>query len=104
MMCFEVVLPIIVALFAVFGVYSLLALIGETWFGSDNIAVSVEVDTSEVASNLEGYLREARRRPLSHSGGVTVLIRREYATQALTRKLRRQHIRYYIIDMEKEAE
>ena len=104
MMCFEVVLPIIVALFAVFGVYSLLALIGETWFGSDNIAVSVEVDTSEVASNLEGYLREARRRPLSHSGGVTVLIRREHATQALTRMLRRRHIRYYIVDMENEAE
>lgn len=103
-MCFEVVLQILVALFAVFGVYSLIALIGETWFGSDNIAVSVEVDTNEAAINLEDYLREAKRRPLSHSGGVTVLIRREYATEALMRKLGRRHIRYFVIDMENKVD
>lgn len=102
-MCFEVILPIFVALFAVFGLYCLFALIGETWFGSDNIAVCIEVDTAEVAANLDVYLREARRRPLAHSGGVTVLVRREHATEALVRKLRRRHIRYFIVDMENEA-
>lgn len=103
-MCFEVILQIIVALFAVFGLCSLFSLIEETWFVSDNVSVSIEVDTDEVAKDIELYLREAKRRPLANGTRVTVLIRREYAKEPLLRRLRQKKIRYYIVDsMENKA-
>lgn len=103
-MCFEVILQIIVACFAVFGLCSLFSLIGETWFISDNISVCIEVDTEEVARDLDLYLREAKRVPLSR-GGVTVLIRKAYAEELLLRRLCRRKIRHYVVDdMENKAE
>ena len=103
-MCFEVILPVIIASFSVFGVYAFVAFIGETWFGSDNISVCIEVDTHEVADCLDIYLKEARRKPMSHSGGITVLVRREFATEAFLCKLARRRIRHYVIDVEKRVD
>lgn len=97
-MCFEVILQTTVAFFAVFGVFSLFLLIGETWFVSDNISVNLAVDTSEVANDITLYLREASRKTLAKGNGVTVLVSREYAKEPLIRYLKRKHIRYYIVD------
>lgn len=97
-MCFEVIFPIIVAFFAVFGAFSLFLLIRETWFVSDNISVNLAVDTGEVAGDIAQYLREARRSPLAKGNGVTVLVYREYAKEPLIRYLKRNHIRYYIVE------
>ena len=98
MMCFEVILPIMIAIFAVFGGGSLFFLIAETWFVSDNISVCIRIDTTEAAQNIEEYLREAGRRPLAGSNGVTVLVCREYAEPSLVRDLSRRGIRYYIVE------
>lgn len=97
-MCFEVILPIVLAGFSIFGLYALLVYIGDTWFGSENISVCLEVDTKEVADHLDVYLKEALRKPISRSGGVVVLVRREYASEFLLRRLARRNLRYYIID------
>ena len=104
MMCFEVVFPIIVAFFAVFGLYSLICRIGETWFTSDNITVCIEVDTAEVSTEIDRYLKEAGRIPIAHGGQITVLVRPEYADEALLRKLRRRHIRCFVLDMENRVD
>jgi hypothetical protein len=97
-MCFEVVFQILCAVFAVFGIYSLIFFVSETWFGSDNIAVCIEVDTDEVAENMEKYLKEAFRKPCSRCGGVFVLIHRRYATESLLRKLRTKNVKYYVLN------
>lgn len=103
-MCFEVILPILLALFAVFGGGSLFFFIWETWFVSDNISVFVEVDTDEAAKNVAQYLREAGKVPLAKGNGVTVLVRRAYAEDALLRYLKRKKISYHIVDdMENKA-
>ena len=104
-MCFEVILQIIVAAFAVFGICSLFWLMEETWFVSDNLSVSLEVDTDEVAQNISSYLKSAGRRPLANGSRVTVLVHGKYANEPLLRFLKRRKIRYYIIeDMEKKAD
>ena len=103
-MCFEVILPIFLAVFAVFGGGSLFFFIWETWFVADNISVSVEVDTDEVAKNIAQYLYEASRVPLAKGSGVTVLVRHAYAEDTLLRYLKRKNITYYIVDdMENKA-
>ena len=99
MMCFEVILPILIAIFAVFGGGSLFFLIAETWFVSDNISVCLRVDTAEAAQNIGDYLKEARRRPLAGGNGVTVLLHKEYAAPSLVHYLSRKGVRYYIVDM-----
>ena len=103
-MCFEVILPIVVALFAVFGLFCLFSLIGDTWYGSDNISVCLLVDTVEVADHLDVYLREASRKPLSRGGGITVLIQKRFANEHLLRKIRERSLCYYVLDMENKAE
>lgn len=102
-MCFEVILQIILSLFAVFGFCSFLALIEETWFMSDNVTVCVTVDTKDAADDIEGYLREAGKVPLSR-GGVTVLVERRFAEEPLLKKLKRRRLRYFVIDKEEIAD
>lgn len=97
-MCFEVVFQILCAVFVVFGIYALIFLVSETWFGSDNIAVCIEVDTNEVAENMEKYLKEAFRKPCSRSGGVFVVVHRRYASESLLRKLRAKNVKYYVLN------
>lgn len=102
-MCFEVILPILAAAFCIFGVYALLHFVWQTWFAYGNLSVAILVDTKEVATHFDVYLKEARRVPLSHSG-VTVLVCREYADEALLRLLKRRGLSYCIIDdMEKRV-
>ncbi len=103
MMCFGVILPIFLALFAVFGLYQVMVLIGETWFGSNNISVCIYVDTAEVLRNFDTYLREAHRKPMARSGGVVVWIASPFATESFLNRLRRENILFVVFDMEKTA-
>ena len=102
-MCFEVILQIVLALFAVFGICSLFAMIEETWFLSDNVGVFVTVDTRDAAENIEAYLREAWKVPLSR-GGVTILVEDGYVDEELLKKLKRRGLRVFIINKEDRAE
>lgn len=97
-MYFEVFLKIFVGIFAVFGLYCLIKLVGVTWFGYDNIRVTVDVDSRDTAENINEFLKEAEDFCLVCGGGeVAVLIRSQFNDEKLVRKLERRNIKYYVI-------
>ena len=99
MMYFEVFLEIVIAAFAVFGLFSLVELIGETYFRSDCLVLAVEVDSEQVARELSSYLKEAREAfVLRGNSEVLVVIKRELATAELLAWLERKRIRYLLKD------
>lgn len=100
-MYFEVFLEIFAAIFALFGIYCLIRLVGATWFGYDNVRAAVEVDSTDTAENINSYLKEAERICLLRGGGrIAVLVRREYCSDKLIRRLKKRKIKYYVIDTE----
>ena len=103
-MCFEVFFQILIAAFAVFGLYALLAFVRMTWFVSNKIMVCVDVDTAEAAKELLTYLAESQKVPFARKNGVLVLLRRTYATDEIMEKLRRYRVRFFVVDMENMAE
>lgn len=97
-MYFEAFLEIILALFAVYGVYSLYRFVFSVILGYDNIRIVLEVDTKEVADNIDAYLKEARENCLALFGKqVAVIIRRDLLSEGLIKKLDRKRIKYYVI-------
>ena len=87
-MYFEAFLKIILAFFSVFGIYSVFKFIFTAVLGYENIRIVLEVDTQEVADNIEAYLREARENCLALCGKqIAVIIRREYLSERLVKKL-----------------
>ena len=97
-MYFKVFLEIIVAIFAFFGFFCLIKIIGVIWFGYDNVRVALEVDTHDTAENIEEFLREAETTCLAWGGReIAILVRSEFADERLMKKLERRHVKYYII-------
>lgn len=56
---YPVWIQVIIALFAVFGVYAMLRVLAETLFTSGNIGVAVHIRTGADVLLLEGMLKEA---------------------------------------------
>ena len=97
-MYFEVFLKIFVGIFAVFGFFCLVKLVGVTWFGYDNVRVTIDIDSPDTVENINSYLNEAENLCLVCGGGeVVVLVRNEYSDEKLLKKLERRNIKYYII-------
>ena len=97
-MYFEVFLKIFVGLFAVFGFYCLVKLVAVTWFGYDNVRVTVEIDSADAADNINSYLKEAEEFCLVCGGReIAVLVNKEFGNEKLFRKLERRNIKYYVI-------
>lgn len=97
-MYFEVFFKIFVGAFAVFGFCCLVKFVGATWFGYDNIRVALEVDSEDTSKNINEYLKEAETMCLACGGGkIAVLVRKEYNSEKLLRKLERRNVKYYII-------
>lgn len=98
-MYFEVFLEIVIAAFAVFGLFSLVELIGETYFRSDSVVLAVEVDSEQVARELALYVKEAREAFfLRGKSEVIVIIKNEFATEETLSWLERKKIRYVLKD------
>lgn len=94
----EIVLKIFTAVFTVFGLYAFARAIEETCFRSDKIHMTIDVDSKEVADQIEMYLDEAKSACfLCKSGRISVLIMEELATKELVGLLDRRHIRYHIV-------
>lgn len=94
----EIVLKIFTAVFTVFGLYSFAHAIEETCFRSDKIHMTVDVDSREVADQIEMYLDEAKSAYFVRGDSrISVLIMEELATKELTELLDRRHIRYHIV-------
>ena len=97
-MYFKVFLEILVAFFALFGVYSLVKLMSVVWFGYDNVRVVVEVDGRDAVQNIDEYLHEARDLCLMRGGReLAVVIRKELFDEKLAEKLDKKRIKYYVI-------
>ena len=97
-MYFEVFLEILLAFFALFGVFSLIKLASAIWFGYDNVRVVVEVDSRDSVCNIDEYISEARELCIMRGGReLAVMIRREFYDEELVKKLERKRIKYYII-------
>ena len=97
-MYFEVFFEILVALFALFGFFSLVKLIGAVWFGYDNIRVALEVDSKDSVENIEEYIAEAKELCLMRGGRqIAVIIRREYFDELLIKKLEKSRVKYYVV-------
>lgn len=97
-MYFEVFLEIIVAIFAVFGLFCLIKLVDVIWFGCDNVRVTVEVDTPDTAEYICDFLKEAENTCLVWGGReIAVLVRSEFADEKLLKKLEQKRVKYYII-------
>ena len=56
----EIILKIITAIFTVFGLYAFAHAIEESCFRSDKIHMTVDVDSQEVADQIEMYLEEEK--------------------------------------------
>ncbi len=98
-MYFEVFLEIVVAAFAVFGLFCLVDLVGERLFGSDNLVLAVEVDEEYVAQELDLYLREAQNACFRRGGReIVVILKERFATEETLLRLKRKKIRYIIKD------
>ena len=97
-MYFEVFLKIFVGIFSIFGFCCLVKLVGVTWFGYENVRVTIDVDSLDTAENINLYLKEAEDFCLVCGGReIAVLVRKEFNSEKLLRKLERRNIKYYII-------
>ncbi len=98
-MYFEVFLEILIAAFAVFGLFSLVLLIGERFFGSEQLILAIEVEEAFVANDLAYYVKEARGSCfLRGRSEIVVILKKELATEDRLLWLKRQKIRYILKD------
>ena len=94
----EIILKIITAIFTVFGLYAFAHAIEESCFRSDKIHMTVDVDSQEVADQIEMYLDEAKSAYFIHGNDrISVIIMEELASKELTELLEKRHIRYHIV-------
>lgn len=97
-MYFEVFFEILVALFALFGFFCLIKLIGVIWFGYDNVRVALEVDSRDSAENIDEYIAEAKELCLVRGGRqIAVIVGREYFDEALSKRLEKGRVKYYVV-------
>ncbi len=98
-MYFEVFLEILIAAFAVFGLFSLVVLAGERLFGSDELILAIEVNEAYVAKELESYVKEARGSCfLRGRSEIVVILKKEFATDEMLLWLKQKKIRYILKD------
>ncbi len=97
-MYFEVFFEILVALFAIFGFFSLVKLICAIWFGYDNVRVALEIDSRDSAENVEEYIAEARELCLMRGGReLAVIVQGEFFDEELAKKLQKRRVKYYVV-------
>ncbi len=97
-MLVELFLKLTVAVFSVFGLYAFAKALEETLFRSDKICVTVKVDSSDVARQIEFYLKEAKNALfVRKSRTILVIIIEELADNELIDFLKKRNIRYHIV-------
>ena len=102
-MCFEVFLELVLIIFAVFGLFSLTLLIGESCFRSDKVVLALRVDEGHVAKELALYVKEARSSWfLRGKSPILVILKREYATEDLLGWLKKEKLAYIVEENGKE--
>ncbi|MBQ7294118.1 MAG: hypothetical protein IJW79_10315 [Clostridia bacterium] len=97
-MYFEVFLEIFVGVFAFFGIFCFVKIVGLIWFGYDNVQVAVEIDSPDSVENVQKYIREADMTCFALGGReIVIIVKREYYTDELVKKLDGANLKYYIV-------
>lgn len=94
----EIFLEILMAVFAVFGLYAFAHALGTLALGNDRIATMLLIDSAAVASEIEMYVFEAQSNGFWLGGHRTIaVIRQPYATPELLEILNKKGIPYEIV-------
>lgn len=94
----EIFFEILVAVFAVFGLYAFAHALCALIFRNEKVRPMLLVDSAEVASEVETYLFEAENACfLLGSRRLLAVIRQPYATAELLRILNKKGIPYEIV-------
>ncbi len=98
-MYFMIAAEVILAMFAVFGVYSAARLIMQKFFSDKRIFLAIEIKTKDDARCAEGLIKEALGiYYLSSSERIGVILARELSENAeLIEAIERYGVEYYII-------
>ncbi len=101
----DILLKILMAVFAVFGLYAFAHALGELCFRNDRIRLMILVDCASVAEQIELYIEEAKSaRFLFENRNICAIIMEEYATDELLQTLKRRKVSWEIVtDREKLA-
>lgn len=101
----DILLKILMAVFAVFGLYAFAHALGGLCFRNDRIRLMILVDCASVAEQIDFYIEEAKNaRFMLESRNICVVIMEKYATDELLQTLKRKRISWAIVtDREKLA-
>lgn len=99
-MYFEVIFKVILALFAVFGVYSLICIIAQSVFGGDNICVALEIRRMDDFFDLDLYLEDATSLCfLKNTGRVIILLDKELSeNEEVVGAIKDKNLDFIIVD------
>lgn len=99
-MYFEVIFKVILALFAVFGIYSLICIIAQSSFSGTNICVALEIRSIEDILELDVYLEEASSLCfLKNTSRVLILLGKDLSENAeAVESIKEKHLDFVIVD------
>ena len=100
----EIILKILLAVFAVFGFYAFVHAFCVWLFRNDAIKLTVLVNSTEVVEQLDLYLEEAKGVQFSlGKTDVFVVVMEKYATNDLLQYLKRKRLSFGVISEKEET-
>lgn len=100
----DAVLKILLAVFAVFGLYAFSLFLGAVCFRNDKIRLAVWIDSWEIVGQIDLYLDEAKDASLFlGKTNVFAIVMEKYATDELMQILKRKKIPYEIVSRETDG-
>ena len=93
----EIILKILIAVFAVFGLYAFAHLLGELLFKNDRLKLAILVDSSLVAEQIDFYIEEAKNACFFFNNmEICAVIMEKYATDGFLQALEKRGISWEI--------
>ena len=94
----EILLKILLALFALFGLYAFAHVICQLCFQNDRIKTMILVDSDSVSEEIDFYLEEAKNARFIFGGKqICAIIMEKYASESLLHTLKQKGISWEIV-------
>lgn len=94
----EIILKILLAVFAVFGLYAFAHVLGELFFQNDRIHLMLLVDSSTVADEIDLHLEEAKSAQFVFcKRKICAVVMEKYATEGFLQALSQKGISWEIV-------
>ena len=94
----DVFVKIMIAVFAVFGLYAFAYLVNLLCFENQNIKIMLLVDSSTVCNEIEWYLDEVKSAGFFFGRKrISAIVMEKYATEELLSKLEKRKVPYQIV-------